>query len=86
MHAPFCFDTGYAASSKRPSRPLPAPFSPRPTASFSEPLTHPTAAQYRGRQLRGLTNGDDALVVADNYLGVDDGVGAWATRPHGNAA
>jgi hypothetical protein len=24
--------------------------------------------------------------VTENFLGVDDGVGAWAMKPHGHAA
>ena len=40
----------------------------------------------RGELVRGLNNGDDAILVAENFLGVDDGVGAWAMKPHGHAA
>lgn len=36
--------------------------------------------------LRGLTNGDDAVISSPFYLGVADGVGAWNTRPQGHAA
>jgi serine/threonine protein phosphatase PrpC len=39
-----------------------------------------------GELIRGLTNGDDAILAADNFLGVNDGVGAWATKPQGHAA
>ncbi len=39
-----------------------------------------------GEVIRGLTNGDDALLAAERYIGVNDGVGAWATRPNGHAA
>ncbi|KAI5786420.1 phosphatase 2C-like domain-containing protein [Peziza echinospora] len=37
-------------------------------------------------QLRGISNGDDAVIVAPSYIGVADGVGAWNTRAQGNAA
>ncbi|KAJ5167749.1 uncharacterized protein N7482_003343 [Penicillium canariense] len=40
----------------------------------------------QGEPVRGLNNGDDAIIVAENFLGVDDGVGAWATKPRGHAA
>lgn len=36
--------------------------------------------------LRGITNGDDAVVSSPYYIGVADGVGAWNTRPQGHAA
>jgi len=36
--------------------------------------------------LRGHTNGDDAILAHAHYLGVADGVGAWNTKEHGNAA
>jgi serine/threonine protein phosphatase PrpC len=39
-----------------------------------------------GELVRGLNNGDDAVLVADNFIGVNDGVGAWATKERGHAA
>ncbi|KAI9698404.1 MAG: hypothetical protein M1836_003984 [Candelina mexicana] len=36
--------------------------------------------------IRGITNGDDAILVAENFVGTNDGVGAWATKPKGHAA
>ncbi|KAJ6115976.1 hypothetical protein N7523_006393 [Penicillium sp. IBT 18751x] len=89
--APFRFETGYALCAKRPSRPFPPPFLSPPSTSFSDPLTTHSLSQdkrlsVQGELVRGLNNGDDAIVVAENFLGVDDGVGAWATKPHGHAA
>lgn len=83
--SPFHFETGYALCAKRPSRPLPRPFTSPPSSSFSDPLTSHHAAEYRGERIRALNNGDDAVLVAQNFLGVNDGVGAWATREHGHA-
>ncbi|EGC46142.1 conserved hypothetical protein [Histoplasma capsulatum var. duboisii H88] len=88
---PFHFETGYALCPKRHSRPFPPPFVSNPSTSFSDPLTTHFRSQDRrlsvgGQLIRGLTNGDDAVIVSDNYLGVNDGVGAWATRPQGHAA
>lgn len=88
---PFRFETGYALCAKRPSRPLPPPFLSPPSSSFSDPLTTQSLSQdkrlaVKNELIRGLNNGDDAILVAENFLGVDDGVGAWATRPHGHAA
>ncbi|KAJ5717915.1 hypothetical protein N7488_003561 [Penicillium malachiteum] len=90
-HSPFRFETGYALCAKRPSRPFPPPFLSPPSSSFSDPLTTHSLSQdkrlsVQGELIRGLNNGDDAILVAENFLGVDDGVGAWATRPHGHAA
>ncbi|KAB8233515.1 uncharacterized protein BDW43DRAFT_300353 [Aspergillus alliaceus] len=89
--SPFCFQTGYALCAKRPSRPFPPPFLSPPSSSFSDPLTTHYLSQDKrlsvgGELIRGLNNGDDAVLVADNFLGVDDGVGAWATKPRGHAA
>ncbi|KAE8381039.1 hypothetical protein BDV26DRAFT_279012 [Aspergillus bertholletiae] len=89
--SPFCFQTGYALCAKRPSRPFPPPFLSPPSSSFSDPLTTHYHSQdkrlsVKGELVRGLNNGDDAVLVADNFLGVDDGVGAWATKPRGHAA
>lgn len=91
LKSPFRFETGYAACPKRPSRPFPPPFVSPPSSSFSDPLTtHDRSLDKRpsvnGELIRGLTNGDDAIVVAENYIGVNDGVGAWAKRPQGHAA
>ncbi|EPS29642.1 hypothetical protein PDE_04592 [Penicillium oxalicum 114-2] len=88
---PFRFETGYAFCAKRPPRPFPPPFLSPPSSSFSDPLTTHSLSQdrrlsVRGQLVRGLTNGDDAILVTENLLGVDDGVGAWATKPHGHAA
>jgi protein phosphatase PTC7 len=88
---PFYFETGYALRPKRPSRPFPPPFVSIPSSSFSDPLTTHFQSQDRrphvGNELiRGLTNGDDAILASDFLLGVNDGVGAWATKPEGHAA
>ena len=89
--SPFYFDTGYALFAKRPSRPFPPPFLSPPSASFSDPLsTHDRSRdrrpQVNGEMIRGITNGDDAVLVEKNFIGANDGVGAWATRPRGHAA
>lgn len=89
--SPFRFETGYALCAKRPSRPFPPPFLSPPSHSFSDPLTTHGLSQdkrlsVKGELIRGLNNGDDSILVAENFLGVDDGVGAWATRPRGHAA
>ncbi|KAJ5648587.1 hypothetical protein N7490_004959 [Penicillium lividum] len=66
---------------------LPPPFLSPPSSSFSDPLTtQDKRLSVKGELIRGLNNGDDAVIVAENFLGVDDGVGAWATRPGGHAA
>lgn len=88
---PFYFETGYAFRSKRPSRPFPPPFLSNPSTSFSDPLTTHFQNQDRRPQvgnelIRGLTNGDDAILASEFMLGVNDGVGAWAMKPHGHAA
>ena len=88
---PFYFDTGYALFAKRPSRPFPPPFLSPPSGSFSDPLsTHDRSrdrrAFYNGELIRGVTNGDDAVLVEENIIGTNDGVGAWVTRPRGHAA
>lgn len=36
--------------------------------------------------IRGVTNGDDAVLVSDYFIGANDGVGAWATKEKGHAA
>ena len=88
---PFYFDTGYALFAKRASRPFPPPFLSPPSGSFSEPLsTHNQSKDRRpcvnGEMIRGITNGDDAILVGENFIGANDGVGAWATRERGHAA
>ncbi|KAF2682626.1 hypothetical protein K458DRAFT_390549 [Lentithecium fluviatile CBS 122367] len=88
---PFYFEAGYALFAKRPSRPFPPPFLSMPSTSFSEPLsTHHKSRdrrpQVNGEMIRGVTNGDDAVLVSDNFIGANDGVGAWATREKGHAA
>lgn len=89
--SPFIFETGFAVYAKRPSRAFPPPFLSPPSSSFSEPLsTHDLSQDKRlrlhGERIRALTNGDDAVLASQNFLGVNDGVGAWATRPRGHAA
>lgn len=87
----FYFEAGYALYHKRPSRPFPPPFLSLPSTSFSEPLsTHHKSRDRRpkvnGEMIRGVTNGDDAVLVSDYFIGANDGVGAWATREQGHAA
>ncbi|KAL8992363.1 MAG: hypothetical protein Q9169_007158 [Polycauliona sp. 2 TL-2023] len=36
--------------------------------------------------IRGITNGDDAVLVGENFIGANDGVGAWAHKTRGHAA
>lgn len=89
--SPFFFDTGYALYAKRPSRPFPPPFLSMPSGSFSDPLsTHNRSRDRRsyvnGEMIRGITNGDDAVLVGENFIGANDGVGAWAHKERGHAA
>lgn len=91
IKSPFYFEAGYALFAKRPSRPFPPPFLSLPSTSFSEPLsTHNKSRDRRpkvnGEMIRGVTNGDDAVLVSDYFIGANDGVGAWATRERGHAA
>ncbi|KAL4741010.1 hypothetical protein BDV11DRAFT_203800 [Aspergillus similis] len=91
LKSPFYFQTGYALCAKRTSRPFPPPFLSPPSHSFSDPLTTHYHSQdkrlsVKGELIRGLNNGDDAVLVTENFLGVNDGVGAWATKPRGHAA
>ncbi|KAL2050738.1 hypothetical protein ABVK25_008976 [Lepraria finkii] len=91
VKSPFYFDTGYALFAKRPSRPFPPPFLSPPSGSFSDPLSTYHRSRDRrqwvnGEMIRGITNGDDAVLVGENFIGANDGVGAWATRPKGHAA
>ncbi|KAL8917763.1 MAG: hypothetical protein Q9208_007743 [Pyrenodesmia sp. 3 TL-2023] len=62
-----------------------------PSGSFSDPLsTHNRSRDRRsyvnGEMIRGITNGDDAILVGENFIGANDGVGAWAQKPMGHAA
>jgi hypothetical protein len=36
--------------------------------------------------MRGRTNGDDAVIASARFISAADGVGAWASRPNGQAA
>jgi len=86
----FYFEAGYAIHAKRASRPFPPPFLSTPSTSFSDPLsTHNRSRDkrqfYNGEVIRGVTNGDDAVLVSDNLIAANDGVGAWATRDRGHA-
>ncbi len=89
---PFYLETGYSIFAKRPTRPFPPPFISLPSGSFSEPLTTHNAPRGRrpyvnGQPVRGITNGDDAIIISDsNFIAVDDGVGAWAQKERGHAA
>jgi protein phosphatase PTC7 len=88
--APFRFETGLSLFAKRPPRPFPPPFLSPPSGSFSDPLsTHHRSRDRRtfvnGELIRGYTNGDDAVYVSDMFIGANDGVGAWSTRPGGHA-
>lgn len=89
--SPFRFLTGYALFAKRPSRPFPPPFLSLPSGSFSDPLsTHNRSVdrrqQFEGEVIRGITNGDDAVLAGERMVGVGDGVGAWAQKERGHAA
>lgn len=92
IDVPFYFETGYALFAKRPSRPFPPPFLSLPSGSFSDPLTTHTRSRDRrpsvdGQYIKGTTNGDDAIIVnGQNFLAVNDGVGAWAAKERGHAA
>lgn len=87
---PFKFETGHALFAKRNPRPFPPPFYSPPSGSFSDPLsTHHASRDRRvtvnGQLIRGYTNGDDAVYASDLFIGANDGVGAWSTRPGGHA-
>ncbi|KAK4099757.1 hypothetical protein N658DRAFT_560092 [Parathielavia hyrcaniae] len=88
---PFRFDTGIALFAKRTPRPFPPPFLSPPSGSFSDPLsTHDRSRDRRrayvgGQLIQGFTNGDDAVFASDYFIGANDGVGAWSTRPRGHA-
>src|ERR1700722_7104569 len=89
---PFYFETGYAVYAKRASRAFPPPFLSLPSGSFSDPLTTHTNVRDRrpfvnGQLIKGRTNGDDAVLIGgQNFLVVNDGVGAWAQKDRGHAA
>lgn len=38
-----------------------------------------------GEMILGVTNGDDAMLVTENLLAANDGVGAWAQKERGHA-
>lgn len=87
---PFKFETGISLFAKRAPRPFPPPFLSPPSVSFSDPLsTHHSARDRRpyvnGELIQGLTNGDDAVYASEIFIGANDGVGAWSTRPSGHA-
>ncbi|KAI9802190.1 MAG: hypothetical protein M1825_002910 [Sarcosagium campestre] len=87
---PYYLESGCGLFAKRPSRPFPPPFLSPPSQSFSDPLsTHHRSRDRRpsvnGQPIRGLTNGDDAVLMAENFIGTNDGVGQWSTRPNGHA-
>lgn len=89
--SPFYFEAGYALFAKRRSKPFPPPFLSKPSGSFSDPLsTHHQSRDRRptvnGELIRGITNGDDAVLVSENFIAANDGVGAWAQREKGHAA
>ena len=90
--SPFYFETGYAVYAKRASRAFPPPFLSLPSGSFSDPLTtHNNIRDRRpsvnGQLIKGKTNGDDAILIGgQNFLAVNDGVGAWAQKERGHAA
>jgi hypothetical protein len=89
--SPFYFEAGYAVFAKRRSRPFPPPFLSIPSGSFSDPLsTHDKSRDRRpyvnGELIRGITNGDDAVLVSENFICANDGVGAWAQKEKGHAA
>jgi protein phosphatase PTC7 len=83
-----------ALFAKRSPRPFPPPFLSPPSGSFSDALsTHQWSRDRRkkgeafigGEVVGGVTNGDDAVVLRENFVGVCDGVGAWSTRKGGHA-
>ncbi|RPB00875.1 protein serine/threonine phosphatase 2C, partial [Choiromyces venosus 120613-1] len=84
------FKTNFSLFAKRAPRPFPPPFNSPPASSFSDALsTHSTSkipTPEGATFLRGITNGDDAILHHHNHLGVADGVGAWNTKAAGHAA
>lgn len=90
VHDEYCLETGYSLFAKRPSRLFPPPFLSLPSHSSDALSTHDRSRNGHpsvdGENLKGLTNGDDAILAGEHYIGVNDGVGAWSTRPKGHAA
>lgn len=90
--SPWYLETAYSIFAKRPTRAFPPPFISYPSGSFSDPLTTHNRPKFRqpkvdGELLRGITNGDDAIIIdGQNFLAVNDGVGAWAQKERGHAA
>lgn len=41
--------------------------------------------KVHGEMIRGVTNGDDAMLVSETLIATNDGVGAWAQRERGCA-
>ncbi|KAG0133211.1 phosphatase 2C-like domain-containing protein [Tuber indicum] len=84
------FKTNFSLFAKRAPRPFPPPFNSPPASSFSDALSthHPSRipTPEGATFLRGITNGDDAILHRHNQLGVADGVGAWNTKIAGHAA
>ena len=87
----FKLRSAYALFAKRAARPFPPPFLSRPSGSFSDALSTYNEsrfrqASYRGQLLRGVTNGEDAIVTSSRYIGVNDGVGGWSQKARGHPA
>lgn len=85
--SPFFFDTGYALFAKRPPKPFPSSFLAS-SVSFSDPfgqLPDNRCFVDDGQSVRGVTNGDDAVLADDRFIGVADGVGAWTAKEKGHA-
>lgn len=87
----FHFRTAHALFAKQAARPFPPPFLSRPSGSFSDPLSTYNESRfrqvsYRGQLLRGLTNGEDAVLLGPQYIGVNDGVGGWSDKKNGHPA
>lgn len=85
------FKTNFSLFAKRPPRAFPPPFNSPPPSSFSDALsTHHLSSRIPTPEgaafLRGITNGDDAILHHHSHLGVADGVGAWNTKAAGHAA
>ncbi|KAF2435845.1 hypothetical protein EJ08DRAFT_656203 [Tothia fuscella] len=89
--SPFYFEAGYAIFAKRRSRPFPPPFLSNSSGNNPDsPSTHNHSKDKRptvdGELIRGITNGDDAVLVSDSFICANDGVGAWAQKEKGHAA
>lgn len=86
--SPFYFESAWSGWPKRPPRPFPPPFFSPPSGSFSDPLsTHDRVRgdSVKGQPIRGRSVGDDAVISEDNFIGANDGVGAWAQKERGCA-